>query len=410
MAISIDWVNKIINVPKADLLLIQIIPMEIRELDIDSFRMELKALEESEAGMTFPDTHSHNPEVSVGGVSLARVVEIINGYTVTFEDGQYAVNLTGANSNIGDRVNVNQVSVRSANSAGLITNTVFEYAVFNGVVSLDSGSPFSGLTYPTGTAQRPVNNISDALAICADQNIEVIHIHGDFVLEQEATGICFESHSFDSGQIEVDNQNIDRCSFSRLTVLGNAAGGHFAMTDCNLPEGFAGLDCHFENCILAGVFVPQSLKTVNGRNCSTPTEAIFDLNGNGHLNLNSFSGVLRVRNVTSLNSLVDVSGNYFLTFENTCTAGNAKVVGIGIFVDDSDGLIVTEKTLPQAVWADDGALAVYSDLAFIRGIEGGRWKIENQEMIFYSEDNLTELIRFELSFDGNGNPNERTRI
>jgi hypothetical protein len=58
--------------------------------------------------------------ISVGAFELARVIEIVNDYTITFEDGQYAVNLLGANSNIADRVNVNQVSVRSANSAGLI--------------------------------------------------------------------------------------------------------------------------------------------------------------------------------------------------------------------------------------------------------------------------------------------------
>jgi hypothetical protein len=39
---------------------------------------------------------------------------------VTFEDGQYAVNLVGANSNIPDKTNVNQVSVRAFNTAGLV--------------------------------------------------------------------------------------------------------------------------------------------------------------------------------------------------------------------------------------------------------------------------------------------------
>ncbi|NOR65437.1 MAG: hypothetical protein GQ468_05405 [Candidatus Scalindua sp.] len=32
----------------------------------------------------------------------------------------YAVRMVGANSNLGDVVNVNQVSIRTANSAGLI--------------------------------------------------------------------------------------------------------------------------------------------------------------------------------------------------------------------------------------------------------------------------------------------------
>jgi len=49
-------------------------------------------------------------------------VEIINGYTITFEDEQYAVTLIGANNNILDVINFNQVSVRPTNSAGLITS------------------------------------------------------------------------------------------------------------------------------------------------------------------------------------------------------------------------------------------------------------------------------------------------
>jgi len=123
MAISVNWPTRIITVPKADTTLIQSSPTEIRELDIDDFRKALKDLEDDE-GMPFLDTHSHNTTVTVGGVTLARVVSIINGYTVTFEDGQYAVNLVGANSNLSDVTNVNQVSIRSANSAGLIESGV----------------------------------------------------------------------------------------------------------------------------------------------------------------------------------------------------------------------------------------------------------------------------------------------
>lgn len=117
MGISIDWGTKIISIPKADLAWVE---GETYKLDIDWFRMQLKGLEDGEPGIAYPDTHKHNTEVTIGGMTLTRVVEIINGYTVTFEDGQYAVNLTGANSNISDVVNLNQVSVRSFNSAGAV--------------------------------------------------------------------------------------------------------------------------------------------------------------------------------------------------------------------------------------------------------------------------------------------------
>lgn len=120
MAVSINWATRVISVPKADMALIQTDPFEIRELDLDWFRLQLKSLEDNEAGIVFPDTHRHNAPVTVGGVTLAMVVEIINGYTVTFENGNYAVNLVGANSNVSDVTNLNYVSIRSANSAGLI--------------------------------------------------------------------------------------------------------------------------------------------------------------------------------------------------------------------------------------------------------------------------------------------------
>lgn len=117
--ISIEWDSKIINVPRNALVSLG---NDLYELHIDVFRRELNALQASAAGMAYPDTHNHQAPVPLGGLSLSRVVEIINGYRVVFEDGQYAVNLTGANSNIANVTNVNQVSVRSSNSAGLISS------------------------------------------------------------------------------------------------------------------------------------------------------------------------------------------------------------------------------------------------------------------------------------------------
>ena len=119
MAVTVDWLTRVITVPQADLTLVG---TNVYQLDIDQFRKDLKALEEGD-GLPFDDTHRHNTTVTFGGLTLARTVEIINGYTVTFEDGQYAVELVGANSNIADVTNVNQVSVRPRNSAGLVQVT-----------------------------------------------------------------------------------------------------------------------------------------------------------------------------------------------------------------------------------------------------------------------------------------------
>lgn len=117
MPLSVDWPSKVVTVPQADL---TDLGGGVFSLDLDQFRLELKAIEASDEGMPFVDIHRHSPPIVVAGTALARVVEIINGYTVTFEDGQYAVNLVGANSNVADVSNVNQVSIRPQNSAGLI--------------------------------------------------------------------------------------------------------------------------------------------------------------------------------------------------------------------------------------------------------------------------------------------------
>lgn len=120
MAIAIDWGNRVIFVLRTDMALIQSSPVEVRELDLNWFRAQLKDLEDSENGQIFPDTHRHETTSTLSGIVFAHKLEIINGYTVTFEDGQYVVHLVNANSNVMDVRNPNQVSVGSANSAGLI--------------------------------------------------------------------------------------------------------------------------------------------------------------------------------------------------------------------------------------------------------------------------------------------------
>jgi hypothetical protein len=137
MAISINWGTRVIFVPKDYTTLVQLSPNEIRDLDSNQFHLDLRDLEDNENGIPNPDTHFHQTELTFGGVTYARIIIIINGYTVTFEDGQYAVQIQGANTNIADVTNVNQVSVRSFNSAGLVatyTPEEISLAVLVGVI------------------------------------------------------------------------------------------------------------------------------------------------------------------------------------------------------------------------------------------------------------------------------------
>lgn len=121
MALSIDLTTYVISIPQADLTLVT---GTLYELDTNAFRLELKDWEDSEVGITQPDTHVHNTQVTVAGVTFARTVEILSPYSVEFEDGQYSVRLVGSNNNIFDVENgilvQNQVQVIPTNSAGYI--------------------------------------------------------------------------------------------------------------------------------------------------------------------------------------------------------------------------------------------------------------------------------------------------
>ncbi len=64
--------------------------------------------------------------------------------------------------------------------------------------------------------------------------------------------------------------------------------------------------------------------------------------------------------------------------------------------------------IADAVWDELQAGHVipesFGDLvAFIRNVEGGKWRIVGNQMIFYKADNTTEVARFNL-FDSAGNP------
>jgi len=122
MPISVDWGTKVISIPQSYL---TNITGTLYELDTNQCRKDLKSLEDDDEGIAFDDTHRHNTEVTVAGITYSRTIEIINGYSITFEEGQYSVRLAGSNNNFFDIengiLNQNQVQVIAGNSAGLVS-------------------------------------------------------------------------------------------------------------------------------------------------------------------------------------------------------------------------------------------------------------------------------------------------
>lgn len=119
MPVSVDWSTGVISIPRSYL---DDLGGGVYELDVERLRLDLKDAEDGEQGIVHPDTHRRNEPVTIAGVTYAQTLEIVNDYEIEFEDGQYAVNIVGANSNVAEVARVNQVSIRSFNSAGLIVS------------------------------------------------------------------------------------------------------------------------------------------------------------------------------------------------------------------------------------------------------------------------------------------------
>lgn len=117
MPLAFDHLTRVITIPQNYLT-----PLSGNNYELDTNQLRLDVIDymDSEEGMSLPDVIRHNTQVTLAGITFARTIEFINGWTITFEPGTYSVSLTNSNNNIADVMNLNGVSLRSANSAGLI--------------------------------------------------------------------------------------------------------------------------------------------------------------------------------------------------------------------------------------------------------------------------------------------------
>jgi predicted RNase H-related nuclease YkuK (DUF458 family) len=388
MAVSVDWYNQIIFVPRADMTLIQSSPTEIRELDLNAFRLELKALEASEEGMAYLDTHNHNTTVTVGGVTLARVIEIINGYTITFEDGQYAVNLVGANSNVADVTNVNQVSIRSGNSAGLVTSAAIEYGEYEARVTVDPNLTTEGTVYPIGTRRSPCGNLPDALLIAQARGFKEIHFLDSITID---SGLNFSGFTF-SGASDTEtivtinpSANVINCIVTECTVQGTLDGGsqidHAIVKNINFFNGIITESIVDGPITLGGTNEAILMNCVSGvAGANTP---YIDMGGDGPpLMLRNWNGGIELRNKTGTTypASIDINSGQ-VKIANTVSNGTIVVRGIGKLTDNSIETanvvaeIIDSANLNKVLYTD-GAVhldttSIYSGTAFPNGI-GGR--------------------------------------
>lgn len=371
MAITVDWPNRVINIPKSDMPLIQLTPIEIRELDINAFHLSLKDLEDEEDGMIFPDTHSHTPPVPLAAFDIPRVVQIINDYTVTFEDGQYVVAVTGGNHNLGARRNPNQVSLSENLSAGLVQSRDIEHASFNGGVTIDVVNGVAGTTFPIGTGRAPVNNLTDAALIASVRGLPNFYLLSDITISSGT----WHARNFIASVNDVtvtlgSSASLHHSFFMNATLTGSNASPSLTLERCRVVDfSFAGEYMYM--CTLRGTISLTGSGPMTFAQCidddPTTAEVIIDFASyTGDVSFRDWYGGLKIINKSSAGGLaMDIRGRVEL--EPTVTAGEITIRGIGHVTDASNGAtVIVDDLLSNASISD----STHTDS---RALTVGRW-------------------------------------
>ncbi len=346
----VDWENRIITIPKnyEGYTLLQPSP-EILQLDTNRFRNDLRTLEANPEGAIYERTHNHNTEVTLSGITFARVVEILAPYTITFEDGQYRVVLAGSNNNILDVANVNQVSIAPTNSAGLIGTQGTEAIEYRQGVTIDASSSFTGTLYPVGTLRQPSSNVPDANIIAQARGFKIFYVSGGFAFgagDDLSNKIVIGDNELQSSLVIGTAADTLNTEFRNAKING-LLDNNTKLIDCDI-ENLDYVSGRCVNCqLLPGTFRLGGNAIVSLIRCysgvageDTPT---IDMNGltnteNPDFIMRDYVGGVRFRELTGGGvASVDMASGQVRLVMNTMTSGSLTIRGVCKVVDDTTG-------------------------------------------------------------------------
>lgn len=389
MAATIDWATRVISIDRASMTLVQSSPTEIRELNLNEFRLNLKDLEDDPEGMVFPTTHTHNTEVLLGGIVYARVIEMINDYTITFENGFYAVNLVGANSNVGDVVNLNNVSIRSANAAGLISNSAIEYSSFNGGVTVDIVNGTDGTVFPQGTPRSPVKSVIDAVSISQFRGFSTLFVKGDLILDtgDNVTDYQLVGDNVNKTLIDVrDGALVSGVEIIDSTVTG-LFDGKASFKSCTLLD-ISFVEAEISECTLKGIIILEGVGNTIIEDCRdglllTTISPTVNFNNSGHnLAIRDYHGDLNLRNKSQNGSVeINMNSGGRIILEPTVSNGSIRLTGTLELQDNSTG--TTEVDSTQVIYPEFQQLSSFDGAVHINtltGVSGTKFPIGTKKL------------------------------
>lgn len=234
----------------------------------------------------------------------------------------------------------------SSSSATQANIDSLNYSSYQNAVWLDVNTSNTGIEFPSGTRAAPVNNIYDAVAICADQGFDTIQLLSPLVFPNDVVldnlkirGVSntqtliflspltstFQTQIFDCYVSGTVNSEIvlDYCVTGPIDYLNGA------MNNCWLTD----------NIVLGGDATAYLTRCVSAR---VGSPVVFDFDGQDqNLVLREFSGDLVMAN---LNDAAQTNSLYFtngvVTLDSSLTAGTFIIRGPVTVNDNSTGTTV----------------------------------------------------------------------
>jgi len=258
-----------------------------------------------------------------------------------------------------------QIVITSSSSATLQELDAIRYSSYQNAVWLDNINGMSGVNYPSGTREYPVNNLADAVTIADDKGFDTIRVLQDMTIDSGADirDFVLKGKSSTNTQIVIatsamcENITIETCTISGTldggTVIRNCVVGSINYVNGHIHE--SGLN---GNIVLAG----SKDAVLDGCfSVDVNSVPVIDMGGSGQdVVIVDYSGDIILKNLTGSNkALLQLDGGK-ATLDSTITAGTVTVSGIGVLVNNSTATVnldgfINRETIAQSIWSSNEA-------------------------------------------------------
>jgi hypothetical protein len=251
----------------------------------------------------------------------------------------------------------------SSSSATLSELDAIQYSSYQNGVWIDIAGSTSGIAYPSGTREYPVNNVTDAVSIANDKGFDTLYILRSMTLGSSAdlTDFIIRGRSPSNTSITIDPSAItNNITIENAFVTGTLDGGS-TIRDCTI-DGLTYVNGYVLNCGLSGTITLAGNEEAVFNNCYTYDQdnaPTIDMGISGQdLAMPNYSGLLTITNLNDASNEVGVGLNAgAVVLDSSVVAGTVIISGIGTLTDNSTGTTVvntdglmSKQTITEITW------------------------------------------------------------